>query len=72
MKSGHRTSPGRQKRTARRERQRIVDRHNEERNRQRAKRGGQPNELGVLQGQSGEQGATIHPHRARPLGKLSH
>jgi hypothetical protein len=38
----------------------------------RARGGGQPNELGVTQGQNGEQGNTREPRNARPPGKLEH
>ena len=44
----------------------------EEANRQRAKRGGQPDELGVTQGQNAEQGNTIHPENARESGPVRH
>jgi len=49
--------------TVRRERQRAIDRRNEEQNRQKAIGGGQPNELGITQGQNGEQGNTTQPHK---------
>jgi hypothetical protein len=48
-------------RTARRETQRRSDRKKEEQNRRRSIGGGQPNELGILQGQNAEQGNTIDP-----------
>ena len=59
-------------RVARRRQQRRVERKNEEQNRQRAIGGGQPNELGVLQGQNGEQGNTVEPRNAEPLGRSAH
>jgi hypothetical protein len=55
-------------RDARREHQRGIDRQNEEKNRQKARGGGQPNELGVTQGQNGEQGNTTERRNAQPLG----
>lgn len=47
-------------------------RKNQEHQHQRSRGGGQPNELGVLQGQNAEQGNTVERRQARPLGKLSH
>jgi hypothetical protein len=60
------------KRVARRRVQRSKDRAKEEQNRQLSKGGGQPNELGVTQGQNGEQGNTIHPTNTQPLGRSAH
>jgi hypothetical protein len=59
-------------RVARRKRQRRINQANEEQNRQRAIGGGQPNELGVTQGQNGEQGNTVDPRNAKPLGRSAH
>lgn len=53
------------RRTHRRARQRVMDRENEERNRLRSLGGGQPDELGILQGQNGEQGNTTQPRNAK-------
>jgi hypothetical protein len=60
------------KRVARRRRQRALDQTKEEANRQRALGGGHPNELGVVQGQNGEQGNTVDPRKAIPLGRSAH
>lgn len=57
------------KRARRRNRQRRLEQSQEEQNRQRAVGGGQPNELGVTQGQNGEQGETLNPRNAQPIGK---
>lgn len=59
-------------RVARRKRQRALDRANEERNRQRSVGGGQPNELGVTQGQNGEQGNTMKTRNTKSLGRSAH
>jgi hypothetical protein len=72
MKKRHQTPAKRQDRLARREQQRTIDRRNEEKNRRKAKGGGQPNELGIVQGQNAEQGNAVDPHFARPLGRPSH
>jgi hypothetical protein len=59
-------------RVARRQKQRSVDNVKQEQNRQRAIGGGQPNELGITQGQNGEQGNTINPENAKPIGRSAH
>jgi hypothetical protein len=59
-------------RIARRGRERVASRRKEEENRQKAIGGGQPNELGVTQGQNGEQGNTTEPRNATPLGRTAH
>lgn len=72
MRHGHGTTsdaPGEKRRRAAQGRR---DMAKEERNRQRAKRGGQPNELGVTQGQNGEQGNTVHGRNAQESGKIRH
>ena len=56
-------------RRARRERQRTIDREKEEQNRRRAIGGGQPDELGVMQGQSGEQGNSSRPDDTESIGR---
>jgi len=48
------------------------ERAKEEANRRNATGGGQPNELGVTQGQNGEQGNTANPRNARESGKIRH
>jgi hypothetical protein len=59
-------------RVSRRKVQPRADRAKEERNRQKSVGGGLANELGVTQGQNGEQGNTVEPRNTRPLGKLTH
>lgn len=49
-------------------RQRRLDRNKEEQNRQRSIGGGNTNELGITQGQNGEQGNTVHPRDAKLSG----
>ena len=72
MKSRSGVTTAKAQRISRRERQPSADRAKEEKNRRKAIAGGQPNELGVTQGQNGEQGNTVRPRNARPLGKLEH
>ena len=72
MRHGHGTTSNRQDDRARRATQPLRDGANEERNRQRSKRGGSPNELGVTQGQNGEQGNTVNPRNAKESGKIRH
>jgi hypothetical protein len=55
-----------QKREIRRDEKRVETNAEEERNRQRSKTGGKPNELGVVQGQNGEQGNTTDPRLTEP------
>lgn len=57
------------RREVRRDKARRQTEQDRESNRQRSKKGGQPDELGVTQGQNGEQGNTYHPRNARPIGK---
>lgn len=57
-----------EKRETRRRRERTETNANEERNRQRSQGGGEPNELGVVQGQNAEQGNTTDPRLTKPLG----
>lgn len=52
--------------------QRSADLREEERNRRRSVAGGQTDELGVTQGQNGEQGNTTHPRNAKPIGRSAH
>jgi hypothetical protein len=72
MRHGHGQTSNSAKERRRRARQPAVDRAKEERNRQRARGGGQPNELGVTQGQNAEQGNTIDPRNAQESGKIRH
>lgn len=53
-------------------RQRGISRKNEEKNRRKAVGGGQPDELGIIQGQNGEQGNTIEPRNAQHEGDVAH
>jgi hypothetical protein len=59
-------------RVARRKRQPGRDRAKEEQNRRRSLGGGQPNELGVVQGQNGEQGNSTVPANSQDIGRQSH
>ncbi|MFO1497212.1 MAG: hypothetical protein U1G07_02245 [Verrucomicrobiota bacterium] len=60
-------------RVLRRGRQRAIDRQREEQSRQRALGGGQPDELGILQGQSGEAGPTVaKPNKVRQQSRPAH
>jgi hypothetical protein len=72
MKARQGTTARKARRVTRRRVQPHSDRAKEEKNRRRALKGGRPNELGITQGQNAEQGNTIDPEQARPLGKLSH
>jgi hypothetical protein len=72
MKPGAQARELKPQRVARRKAQAKVDRQREEQNRRKAMGGGQPNELGVIQGQNGEQGNTIDPRNAKPLGRSAH
>ena len=72
MKRGPGPKALKPQRTARRQRQRVTDRTKEEQNRRRATGGGQPNELGVLQGQNAEQGNTTEPRNARSADRPAH
>jgi hypothetical protein len=59
---------GKPERAARRQRERAVAGSKEEQNRQKSVGGGQTNELGVTQGQNGEQGNTTEPRNTVPVG----
>src|SRR4051812_7228910 len=69
MKRGPGAAEPKAQRVARRKRQPSRDRSKEERNRRKSLGGGQPNELGVIQGQNGEQGNTTEPRNATDLGR---
>jgi hypothetical protein len=60
----------------RRRERRIHERHKtnakEEMNRKKAVGGGQPNELGVTQGQNGEQGNSRNPRLNQDIGRSAH
>ncbi|HMJ91633.1 MAG TPA: hypothetical protein VK530_17560 [Candidatus Acidoferrum sp.] len=72
MRHGHGTTSDSPKEKQRRRVQGARDNANEEKNRQRSIGGGQPNELGVIQGQSGEQGESVKPRVADSAGKSRH
>jgi hypothetical protein len=72
MKHGHGATSNRTSERVRRNRQRQTDRIQEERNRRKSTGGGQPNELGVTQGQNGEQGNTVDPRNVNYRGHLAH
>jgi hypothetical protein len=57
---------------ARRRKQRQVLNKKEEQNRRRAMKGGQPNELGIIQGQNAEQGNAVDPRDSKPIGRTAH
>ena len=72
MRHGHGTTSNSRKAETRRRIQPVRDRANEEQNRRRAIAGGQPNELGITQGQNAEQGNTVTRRNARESGKIRH
>ncbi len=60
-------------RSSRRKRQRVSENQALENNRRRRSiGGGQPNELGVVQGQNGEQGNSVDPRQAKEIGRSAH
>ncbi len=59
-------------RSARRKRQRVSENKASEGNRRRSMRGGQANELGITQGENGEQGNTVDPRQSKPIGRAGH
>jgi hypothetical protein len=59
-------------RKARRRKQRQILRKKEELNRRRAIKGGQPNELGTIQGQNAEQSGPVDPRHAKSIGRSAH
>lgn len=69
MEYRHKQPVTKGQRELRREGARTQKSREEEQNRQRAQRGGQLNELGVVQGQNGEQGNTVEPRNTKPVGK---
>jgi hypothetical protein len=72
MRHGHGTTSNSPKQRARRATQPARDIRKAERNRQRARGGGQLNELGITEGQNGEQGNTVNPELGRESGKIRH
>jgi hypothetical protein len=72
MRHGHGTTSDKPKAKVRRCEQPARDETNREKNRRRAIGGGQPNELGVTQGQNAEQGNTVNPRMAYDRGKVRH
>lgn len=72
MRHGHGTTSDKPKAKVRRCEQSARDMTKAEKNRQRAIGGGKPNELGVTQGQNGEQGETTNPRMAYNRGKVRH
>lgn len=72
MRHGHGTTSDKPKAKVRRATQGARDMAKEEANRRRAIGGGAPNELGVTQGQNGEQGETVDPRTAYNRGKVRH
>ena len=72
MRHGHGTTSNSPKEKIRRAAQPKRQIAKEEQNRQRARRDGQPDELGVTQGQNAEQGNTINPRNAKESGPVRH
>lgn len=72
MRHGHGTTNDSPEEKRRRQEQPARDEARREENRQRSTGGGKPNELGVIQGQSGEQGQTTKPETAYNRGKVRH
>jgi hypothetical protein len=72
MRHGHGTTSDKPEAKVRRRVQGARDMAKEEKNRRRAIGGGQPNELGVTQGQNGEQGGTTNSRTAYDRGKVRH
>jgi len=72
MKYGHGTTSNRRQERGRRVLQPAADQRKEEQNRRRAVGGGEPNEMGVTQGQNGEQGNSVEPRNVNYRGKLAH
>ena len=72
MRHGHGNTSNTAGERVRRATQPARDRRKEEQNRQRSRGGGQPDELGVTQGQNGEQGNTVDSRNAQESGKIRH
>jgi hypothetical protein len=72
MRYGHGSTSNSPKEQQRRKEQPAQDEARREQNRRRAIGGGKPNELGVTQGQNGEQGETVNPRDAYDRGKVRH
>ena len=72
MKTRNTLASGNSQNASRRKRQQSIDRSNEQKNRRHSIGGGQANSQGITQGQNGEQGNTVEPRNAQPLGKLEH
>lgn len=72
MQHGHGKTSNSPQERLRRLRQPAVDQAREEQNRQKAQRGGQPNEQGITQGQNAEQGNTINPRDTQESGEIRH
>ncbi len=62
----------RERRRQRRTHERHKTNTKEEMNRKKAVAGGQPNELGVTQGQNGEQGNSPNPQLNKDIGRSAH
>ena len=72
MRHGHGTTNNNKTQRVRRVIQPGRDGANDEANRQHAQRGGQPDVLGVTQGQNGEQGNTVDSNNSKESGKIRH
>ncbi len=72
MQYRNRSPVTKRQRTKRRAHRRADENRALEQNRrQRSTGGGQPNELGITQGQNGEQGNTFDPRQARSIGRTA-
>jgi hypothetical protein len=72
MRHGHGTTSNSQKEQIRRRVQPARDMAKAEKNRRRSIGGGSPDERGVIQGQSGEQGETVNKRDAYNRGPVRH
>jgi len=69
MEYRHKHPVTKRQRALRNESQRQASQARETKNRRNALAGGKPNELGVTQGQNGEQGNSVNPVLNQPLSR---
>ena len=72
MRHGHGTTNNSPQEQQRRRVQPARDQAKAEKNRQHSRGDGKPNELGVTQGQNGEQGNTVNPDKNAESGEIRH
>lgn len=72
MNYGHGSTSNSPGEKSRRRSQPKTDEARREANRQKSIKGGQPNELGVTQGQNGEQGNTVEKRNSYSRGRVAH